>query len=50
VRGDRLEVGHAGIAAVQIKQQLRMPEYEGWSYQERMPSNIEAAYRAVSKR
>lgn len=34
----------------QIKQDLRMPEYAGWSYQERMPSNIEAAYRAVSKR
>ena len=39
-----------GKSLDQIKQQLRMPEYEGWSYQERMPSNIEAAYRAVSKR
>jgi len=34
----------------QIKQEFRMPEYVNWSYQERMPSNIEAAYRAVSKR
>lgn len=34
----------------QIKQEFRMPEYESWSYQERMPSNIEAAYRAVTKK
>ena len=39
-----------GKSLDQIKQDLRMPEYAGWSYQERMPSNIEAAYRAVSKR
>jgi len=30
-----------------IKRELRMPEYASWSYQERMPTNIEAAYRAV---
>ncbi len=39
-----------GKSLDQIKQELRMPEYADWSYQERMPSNIEAAYRAVSKR
>lgn len=39
-----------GKSLDQIKKELRMPEYEGWSYQERMPSNIEAAYRAVSTR
>lgn len=33
----------------QIKQELRMPEYADWAYQERMPSNIDAAYRAVAK-
>lgn len=37
----------AGKSLDQIKQELRMPEYSDWSYQERMPTNIEAAYRAV---
>jgi cyclase len=37
----------AGRSLDQIKQELRMPEYAQWAYQERMPSNIEAAYRAV---
>ncbi len=37
----------AGKTLDQIKQELRMPEYADWSYQERMPSNIEAAYRAA---
>jgi cyclase len=40
----------AGRSLDQIKQELRMPEYENWSYQERMPSNIEAAYRAVNSK
>jgi cyclase len=34
----------------QIKQELKMPEYTGWSYQDRMPSNIEAAYRAATSK
>ena len=34
----------------QIRQELRMPEYTDWSYQERMPSNIDAAYRAVAQK
>jgi cyclase len=37
----------AGKTLDQIKQELRMPEYADWSYQERMPSNIDAAYRAA---
>ena len=37
----------AGKSLDQIQQELRMPEYRDWSYQERMPTNIEAAYRAV---
>ena len=37
----------AGKSLDQIKQELRMPEYAEWTYQERMPTNIEAAYRAV---
>jgi cyclase len=36
-----------GKSLDQIKRELRMPEYAAWSYQERMPSNVEAAYRAV---
>ena len=36
-----------GKSLDQIKRELRMPEYADWSYQERMPTNIEAAYRAV---
>ena len=37
-----------GKSLDQIKQELRMPEYDNWERQERMPSNIEAAYRAVT--
>ena len=40
----------AGRTLEQAKQELRMPEYADWSYQERMPSNVEAAYRAVAAR
>lgn len=38
-----------GKSLDQITQELRMPEYVSWSYQERMPSNIEAAFRAVTR-
>ncbi len=31
----------------QIKQDLRMPEYDTWAAKDRIPTNIEAAYRAV---
>jgi cyclase len=34
----------------QITKDLRMPEYASWSYQDRMPSNIDAAYRTVTTR
>lgn len=37
-----------GKSLDQIKRELRMPEYGDWSYPERMPTNIEAAYRAVN--
>jgi cyclase len=40
-------MARAGKTLDQVKQDLKMPEYTGWSYQERMPSNIEAAYRAA---
>jgi cyclase len=37
----------AGKTVDQIKLELKMPEYADWAYPERMPSNVEAAYRAV---
>lgn len=33
----------------QIQKELRMPEYSAWAYPERMPTNIDAAYRAVTR-
>lgn len=38
----------AGKTLDQIKAELKMPEYSSWSAQDRMPTNIEAAYRAVT--
>lgn len=38
-----------GRTLEQIQKELRMPEYAGWAYQERMPTNIDAAYRAVTQ-
>jgi len=37
----------AGKTLDQIKAEVTMPEYAGYASQERMPTNIEAAYRAV---
>ena len=36
-----------GKSLDQIKQELKMPEYDGWASKERIPSNIEAAYKVV---
>ena len=36
-----------GRSLDQIKKEVRMPEYENWAAQERFPTNVEAAYRAV---
>jgi cyclase len=36
-----------GKSLDQIKKEVRMPEYEHWGAQERFPTNVEAAYRAV---
>jgi len=40
----------AGKSREQIGMELRMPEYVEWAYQDRMPSNIDAAYRAATAR
>lgn len=36
-----------GKSLEQIKQELKMPEYDDWEGKDRFPNNIEAAYRAV---
>ena len=36
-----------GKSLDQIKKEVRMPEYEGWAAQERFPTNVDAAYKAV---
>jgi glyoxylase-like metal-dependent hydrolase (beta-lactamase superfamily II) len=36
-----------GKSLDQIKQDLRMPEYDNWLVKDRFPTNVEAAYRAV---
>jgi len=36
-----------GKSLDQIKKEVRMPEYEHWAAQERFPTNVDAAYRAV---
>jgi cyclase len=36
-----------GKSLDEIKKQVRMPEYQDWAAQERFPTNVEAAYRAV---
>ena len=38
----------AGKSQEQIRQELKMPEYADWAYQDRMPTNVDAAYRAVT--
>jgi hypothetical protein len=40
----------AGKTREQIGMELKMPEYADWAYQDRMPSNIDAAYRAATAR
>jgi hypothetical protein len=34
----------------QITKELAMPEYASWAYQDRWPSNVDAAYRAVAQK
>lgn len=38
----------AGKSLDDIKKDVKMPEYTAWGSQERLPGNIEAAYRAVA--
>jgi cyclase len=36
-----------GKSLDEIKKELRMPEYDGWASKDRIPSNIDAAYKVV---
>ena len=37
----------AGKSLSEIQKEVKMPEYDHWASQERFPTNVEAAYRAV---
>jgi cyclase len=41
------QMAQQGRSLDQIKQELKMPEYDDWQGKDRFPNNIEAAYRAV---
>jgi len=41
------KMAREGKSLDQIKKELKMPEYDDWATKERIPSNIEAAYKAV---
>jgi len=41
------KMAREGKSLDQIKKELKMPEYDSWASKERIPSNIEAAYKAV---
>ena len=38
----------AGKSLDDIKKEVKMPEYSGWGSQDRFPTNVEAAYKAVA--
>jgi cyclase len=41
------KMAREGKSLEEIKKELRMPEYDGWASKDRIPSNIEAAYKVV---
>lgn len=38
----------AGKSLDDIKKEVKMPEYASWGSQDRFPTNVEAAYKAVA--
>ena len=45
---DRVGQGmKAGKSLAELKRDVKMPEYAGWGSQDRFPTNIDAAYRAL---
>jgi cyclase len=43
------KLAREGKSADQVKAELRIPEFEDWAARERISTNVEAAYRAVTK-
>jgi len=41
------KLAREGKSLDEIKKDLRMPEYDGWASKDRIPSNIDAAYKVV---
>jgi len=41
------KMAREGKSLDEIKKELRMPEYDGWASKDRIPSNIDAAYKVV---
>ena len=41
------KMAREGKSLDEIKKDLRMPEYDGWGSKDRIPSNIDAAYKVV---
>ncbi len=41
------KMAREGKSLEEIKKELRMPEYDGWASKDRIPSNIDAAYKVV---
>src|SRR5687767_8398826 len=39
-----------GKSLEQIKKEVRMPEYDHWATKERFPTNVEAAYKVVTRK
>jgi cyclase len=41
------KMAREGKSLDEIKKELRMPEYDGWASKDRIPSNIDAAYKVM---
>jgi cyclase len=44
------KMAREGKSLDEIKKELRMPEYDSWANKDRIPSNIEAAYKVVKSK
>jgi cyclase len=42
------KLAREGKTLDQVKAELRMPEFEDWAGKDRIPTNVEAAYKAVT--
>ena len=44
------KMAQEGKSLEQIKKEVRMPEYDHWATKERFPTNVEAAYKVVTRK